>query len=50
MCSLDRVADEPTQKTQPKTDAEPVEIPIPTSDQIISDFTKIATADTDEDE
>ena len=34
--------DEPTQKTQPKTDAEPVEIPVPTREQFLADLRKVA--------
>ncbi|MCZ6739027.1 MAG: hypothetical protein O7C01_04530 [Actinobacteria bacterium] len=34
----------PTQKTQPKK-GDPVEIPIPSRTQVMSDFEKIATTD-----
>ncbi len=51
MSNLDRVpdepTDEPTQKTRPKK-GEPIEIPVPSKDQIMGDFEKIATADEDE--
>jgi hypothetical protein len=45
-------ADEPTedtQKTQPKK-GDPVDIPVPSKDQIVSDFTKIATATPDDED
>ena len=44
------MSDEPTQKTRPKK-GEPVEIPVPSKDQVMTDFEKIATAPVkDEDE
>ena len=46
-------SDEKTQKTQPFTDEDPVEIPVPSKDQIMGDFEKIVTApvkDEDEDD
>ncbi len=36
------MADEPTQKTQPRTDAEPAEIPIPTREAVFGDLRKVA--------
>ena len=46
----DEPTDEPTQKTQPKK-GDSAEIPIPSKDQIMGDFEKIATASVkDEDE
>lgn len=34
--------DEQTQKTQPKTDAEPADIPIPTRERVFGDLEKVA--------
>lgn len=34
--------DEPTQKTQPKTDAEPADIPVPTRERVLGDLGKVA--------
>ena len=47
--STEIMADEPTptQKTQPKK-GEPVEIPVPSKTQIMSDFEKIVTTDDEE--
>jgi hypothetical protein len=51
----DESTDKATQKTQPrprkkgKKMPESIEIPVPSKDQIMGDFEKIATADEDED-
>ena len=37
------MSDEPTQETRPKK-GDPVEIPVPSKDQIMGDFEKIATS------
>ena len=46
--------DEPTQPTQPRTDAEPVEIPIPSRERFLRDLRTVsepeAPADRDEEE
>lgn len=34
--------DQQTQKTQPKTDAEPADIPIPTRERVFGDLEKVA--------
>ena len=34
--------DEPTQRTQPKTDAEPIDIPIPKRDDVLAVFARSA--------
>ncbi len=44
----DKPTDKPTQKTQPFTDEEPIEIPVPSKGQIMGDFEKIVTIDDDE--
>lgn len=49
MSNVSKDKDEPTQKTRPKK-GEPIEIPIPTDDQIERDFTKIATAKRDDED
>lgn len=36
------MADEPTQKTQPRTDAEPIEIPVPKREAVFGDLRKVA--------
>ena len=48
---LSHMANEPTQetqKTQPKK-GEPIEIPVPSKDQIVKDFEKIVSKSTQED-
>lgn len=40
--SEDQRPDKPTQPTQPKTDAEPLEIPIPTREQFLRDLRKVS--------
>jgi hypothetical protein len=33
--------DQPTQKTQPKTDAEPIDIPVPTREEFLRNLGKV---------
>lgn len=45
----EKPTDEPTQKTRPKK-GEPIDIPIPSEEQVAQDFLKVATATQDDDE
>ena len=46
---VEKPTDEATQKTRPKK-GEPVEIPLPSKDQVMGDFEKIVTSDSEDED